>query len=285
MRNKWKGMLFACMLALPSFLPFTVSQPAYAAEAPQKLADDVKVQVNDELVHFPDAQPFVDENHKLLVPARVVADKLGLQVQWEQTGSNIKVTLKDKDNKKALTMTTGQSEVNVNGSVSNNTYEAAALVDGRVYTPFRLIADSFGIQTQWDGSNRIAILGADGKYHAPAWYRQVVKAPVYKQVLNAKATAYTAAPSENGGYGSLDYMGNQLKLGTIAVDPSVIPLGSKVYIEGYSYDGLPSGGMYATATDIGGAINGSHVDIFLPESPAKASNFGVQQVKVYVLGS
>ncbi len=105
------------------------------------------------------------------------------------------------------------------------------------------------------------------------------------KVIEAKATAYTAAPSENGGYGSLDYMGNTLKLGTIAVDPNIIPLGSKVYIEGYNYAGLPTGGMYATATDVGGAIKGNKIDIFVPESPSQASRFGIQQVKVYVLGS
>lgn len=281
--NSFKSMLIACMFALSSFASAAV--PAFAAEAPQKLAQDVKVQVNDALVQFPDAQPFVDENHKLQVPTRIVADKLGLQVQWEPAGSEIKVTL--KNDKKTITMTTGDDSVDIDGKTTPSP-DTIALVDGRVYAPFRLIADTFGIQTQWDGSNRIAILGLDGKYHAPAWYRQAKQAqaaPAFKKVISAKATAYTASPEENGGYASLDYMGNKLKLGTIAVDPSVIPLGSKVYIEGYNYDGLPAGGMYATATDIGGAIKGNHVDIFLPESPAKASNFGVQSVKISLLGS
>ncbi len=59
----------------------------------------------------------------------------------------------------------------------------------------------------------------------------------------------------------------------IAVDPSVIPLGSKVYVEGYGY---------ATAADTGGAIKGNRVDIFVPNEQ-DAVNWGVKNVKVQIL--
>ncbi|PDX96950.1 3D domain-containing protein, partial [Bacillus pseudomycoides] len=58
--------------------------------------------------------------------------------------------------------------------------------------------------------------------------------------LTVEATAYTAHPSENGGtYGGrvLTAMGHDLtanpNMKMIAVDPKVIPLGSKVWVEGY----------------------------------------------------
>ena len=41
----------------------------------------------------------------------------------------------------------------------------------------------------------------------------------------------------------------------IAVDPAVIPLGSRVYVDGYGY---------AVAGDVGGAINGREIDVFIP---------------------
>jgi 3D (Asp-Asp-Asp) domain-containing protein len=104
----------------------------------------------------------------------------------------------------------------------------------------------------------------------------------YSRVINCTASAYTADPSENG-WGPVDSLGNPLHVGTIAVDPSVIPLGSTVYITGYSFDGLPSGGMIAHATDKGSAIHGNRIDIFVPTSPQHASDFGLQQVKVYIL--
>ncbi|MFX3632104.1 MAG: 3D domain-containing protein [Candidatus Pristimantibacillus sp.] len=108
---------------------------------------------------------------------------------------------------------------------------------------------------------------------------------VYKfsEKMQVKATAYSAAASENGKWGAVDYFGNPLKVGTIAVDPKIIPLGTKVYVTGYDHNGLPEGGMVATATDIGGAIKGNRIDIFVPGSSSKASTFGIQNVKVYIL--
>jgi 3D (Asp-Asp-Asp) domain-containing protein len=104
----------------------------------------------------------------------------------------------------------------------------------------------------------------------------------YSRTVSAVASAYTDTPAENGSWGNVDYYGNALKLGTVAVDPNVIPLGSKLYITGYTFDGIPSG-IVATASDIGGAIKGNRVDIFIPSSMGDASNFGLQNVTVYLL--
>ncbi|GFN31194.1 3D domain-containing protein [Paenibacillus xylaniclasticus] len=103
------------------------------------------------------------------------------------------------------------------------------------------------------------------------------------KTVQAKATAYTSAASENGAWGAVDYFGNPLKVGTVAVDPSQIKLGSKLYIVGYDYAGLPSGGMLATASDAGSAIKGNRIDIFVNGTTTQAKKFGIQYVKVYVL--
>lgn len=108
------------------------------------------------------------------------------------------------------------------------------------------------------------------------------KTIAYKTAIKAKATAYTASHEENG-WGPVDYFGNPLKIGTVAVDPKVIPLGTKLYITGYDYNGLPQGGYYATATDTGSAINGYRVDLFVGGSRQQASQFGIQYINVYVL--
>lgn len=59
----------------------------------------------------------------------------------------------------------------------------------------------------------------------------------------------------------------------IAVDPRVIPLGSKVYVEGYGT---------AIAGDTGGSIKGNRIDVFIPSQSA-ASNFGRKQVNITIL--
>ncbi|MFC5702939.1 3D domain-containing protein [Cohnella faecalis] len=105
----------------------------------------------------------------------------------------------------------------------------------------------------------------------------------YSKVIDVKATAYSAAAEENGKWGGVDYFGDALELGTIAVDPKVIPLGTKLYVTGYDFNGLPVGGLVGTAKDAGSAIKGNRIDIFIPGSRSFVSGFGIQNVKVYVL--
>lgn len=62
-------------------------------------------------------------------------------------------------------------------------------------------------------------------------------------------------------------------LSTIAVDPSVIPLGSKVHIEGYGY---------AIASDTGGAIKGNKIDLYM-NSEAECLSFGRRTVTVTII--
>lgn len=94
-----------------------------------------------------------------------------------------------------------------------------------------------------------------------------------KRVIVMQATAYDPTA------GSKTAMGTRARVGAVAVDPKVIPLGSKLYIE--SMDGFPTYG-YATAEDTGGAIKGNRIDLFY-NSNAEANRFGRRNVKVYVL--
>ncbi|MGX5764752.1 cell wall-binding protein EntB [Bacillus cereus] len=100
-----------------------------------------------------------------------------------------------------------------------------------------------------------------------------------KRELTVVATAYTADPSENGTYGGrvLTAMGHDLtanpNMRIIAVDPKVIPLGSKVWVEGYGE---------AIAGDTGSAIKGNRIDVLMG-SKSKAINWGRQTVKVKIL--
>jgi uncharacterized protein YabE (DUF348 family) len=88
------------------------------------------------------------------------------------------------------------------------------------------------------------------------------------------ATAYTAYCN---GCTGVTTSGLNLKanpdLKVIAVDPNVIPLGSKVWVEGYGY---------AVAGDTGGAIKGKKIDLFM-SSKSKAYDFGRKKVRIKVL--
>ncbi|MGZ6434817.1 MAG: 3D domain-containing protein, partial [Pseudobdellovibrionaceae bacterium] len=86
------------------------------------------------------------------------------------------------------------------------------------------------------------------------------------------ATAYS--PESSGDVTRLGYNIKQnpnMKL--IAVDPSVIPLGKKVWVEGYGV---------AVAGDTGGAIHGHIIDVLMPTS-AQARVWGRKTVKIVIL--
>ncbi len=86
------------------------------------------------------------------------------------------------------------------------------------------------------------------------------------RVMMMAASAYSMP-------GSRTATGSVAGRGTIAVDPRVIPLGTKLYIEGYGY---------GVASDVGGAIVGNRIDIHF-DTREQALQFGVRSVKVHIL--
>lgn len=91
---------------------------------------------------------------------------------------------------------------------------------------------------------------------------------------NYKLTFYDPCVACNGNNQALTATGTTLTEGrTIAVDPSIIPLGSRVFIEGY--------GVFI-AEDTGGAIKGNKIDIAV-STHERANELGVQYANVYLL--
>ena len=85
--------------------------------------------------------------------------------------------------------------------------------------------------------------------------------------ISVVATAY----ANPGGYTAT---GAPAGYGDVAVDPSVIPLGTKLYIPGYGY---------GVADDTGGAIQGYRIDLCF-NSVSQAWNYGRHVVRIYILG-
>lgn len=113
---------------------------------------------------------------------------------------------------------------------------------------------------------------------------RVIDGRVVEARLTLRATAYGPSAQDNYPYGATDYYGQPLQPGMVAVDPTRIPLGSRLYITGYQSPDLQAGGFLATALDTGGAIRGNRVDIFMNAGAQAVSNFGVQTVTAYLLG-
>ncbi|USL89491.1 endolysin [Bacillus phage vB_BceH_LY2] len=106
-----------------------------------------------------------------------------------------------------------------------------------------------------------------------------VKQKPQGKTMTMVATAYTASPDENGTYGGrvLTATGFDLTANpnakVIAVDPNVIPLGSKVWVEGYGE---------AMALDTGRLIKNNKIDLLMPNKKV-SSDWGRRTVQVTIL--
>lgn len=92
----------------------------------------------------------------------------------------------------------------------------------------------------------------------------------FKKLLVMEASAYT--PFDDGQSG-ITASGIPARRGIVAVDPRVIPLGTRVYVMGYGP---------ALAADTGGAIKGAKIDLCI-EDYNEAIRFGRRNVEVYIL--
>ena len=90
------------------------------------------------------------------------------------------------------------------------------------------------------------------------------------RVLYVSATAYSA---QDPGNSTRTAAGTLVRRGVIAVDPNVIPMGTRVFIPGYGE---------AVAEDTGGAIKGNHIDIAFDTHKA-ALTFGRKNLEVYIM--
>jgi 3D (Asp-Asp-Asp) domain-containing protein len=95
-------------------------------------------------------------------------------------------------------------------------------------------------------------------------YRQIEAPEPEPMIFEATAYCYTGYRTATGTWPSR---------GTIAVDPEVIPLGSKLHVEGYG-EGI--------AEDTGGAIKGEIIDLYMLDRN-EALSWGRRQVEVKII--
>ncbi|MBO5953106.1 MAG: G5 domain-containing protein [Oscillospiraceae bacterium] len=99
----------------------------------------------------------------------------------------------------------------------------------------------------------------------------------YTSTMQVKATAYTHT---DPGCDFITSTGTTVRIGTVAVDPRVIPYGTRMYI--VANDGSYVYGI-STAEDCGGSIKGNRVDLYYP-THSECIQFGVRNCTIYFLG-
>jgi 3D (Asp-Asp-Asp) domain-containing protein len=129
-------------------------------------------------------------------------------------------------------------------------------------------------QTGWSNAKYLAV---DRAPKSASPYESELAAPMPDvppgaRTFVARTTAYATG---NTGVGTRTATGTPVRWGTVSVDPSYIPFGSALAIDGFD-------GTLFTAEDRGSGVRGSQVDIFFPDS-AVAGKYGQQQRRITVI--
>ena len=114
----------------------------------------LNVFVNGKKVDFPDAQPFVDENERTLVPVRFVSEALNGTVGWDGDTKTAIIT-RGTD---VVSITIGQKSIKVNG-ISKELDTAAIIVEERTFVPLRFVSEALGEKVGWNDATNTANIG------------------------------------------------------------------------------------------------------------------------------
>jgi uncharacterized protein YabE (DUF348 family) len=97
----------------------------------------------------------------------------------------------------------------------------------------------------------------------------------YSKVIKVKSTAYSPTGGRTTAWtaSGRKAVRNPEGYSTIAVDPTVIPYGTKLFVQGYGF---------AIAADCGSAIKGNFIDVFF-NTKREALNWAVKYVNLYIL--
>lgn len=191
-------------------------------------AMNIHVVVDKCSLFFPDQMPYIDSNNSVLVPARIVSEGLGGDVQWDPENGQVVITY---EGDKILLRVNSTQAIIRSGSIERRVDmgTAAVLNNNRVMVPIRFVAEAMGCSVQWQDSTRTVSIE-----------RPIHRMPDQKllEEINRLDTQIGATLSKKDGYQSLkswDTNGVSLKSSGQFTDHvtslSIDDLGDSFYFE------------------------------------------------------
>lgn len=129
------------------------------------VGDKIQITINGQKVIFNDnmGNPFISSTSRTMVPIRIISEKMGFEVSWDQEGK--KATITNGSTTSVLTIGKSTALVN-NKEIAIDTQDGitvdtkAQLIGDRTYVPFRFIAEALGSNVSYervDGVNQVTI--------------------------------------------------------------------------------------------------------------------------------
>ena len=224
-------------------------------------------------------------NYQVSLPMNVQTQD-GMEVKVEHVVENREIYTVDVPYETTYcydpTLAEGEQKVQVAGVTGQTRYEARVKYVNRQEQSRTIIQETV-LQEPVD---EIVVVGTgealNGHADMPAIGDGVIvtadgQVLTYDKVLQIKCTAYTKTDE---GCNDWTATGTLARVGAVAVDPDVIPYGTRMFI--VANDGSYVYGI-ATAEDCGGAIQGNRIDLYY-DTTAECFRFGVRNCSVYILG-
>ena len=121
----------------------------------------IVVKVDGNVITFPDAKPYINEDNRTLVPVRFVSEALNSKVQWEATTQT--VIIYNDTTRVVLQIGQDYAIVNNNTSDTKIAFDTAAVIkDGRTFVPLRFMSQTLGACVQWFSDTSTAVI--DNEY-------------------------------------------------------------------------------------------------------------------------
>lgn len=171
--KKITGFLIVAVLIFSVFTPF-----ASAVEAPS-----VHVVIDNELVPFPDAQPFVKEGEAML-PLYFVGQKLGAEVLWNE--SEYSVTVKTQSD--TIVINFPESKHSSSVTLNNETVSgdiAPFIQNDRTYVSLKFLSDLLNCRITWNGGVNTALITSSG--YSGGYTSEVTENVTTTEVLTIKS--------------------------------------------------------------------------------------------------
>lgn len=242
----------------------TVKTYKTSCKTVKELLSDLKIKVDDDDIVIPDLDTELKSEGKISI---IKVDVKVIEKEVEAPFKTIKKKNKELSHKQSRILVQG---VNGKNKVKCKEYYAGdKLIKEEVIHVESLVKP---IDQVFEEGTKDVFTNDRGDFTA-------------RKAIKMVATAYEAGPRSTGkrpgdkGYG-ITASGARAKRGTVAVDPRVIPLGTKLYIKSLTL-GVPDYG-FAIAQDTGGAIKGNKIDLFM-DTVWECLQFGIRPVMVYIL--
>lgn len=242
----------------------TVKTYKTSCKTVKELLSDLKIKVDDDDIVIPDLDTELKSEGKISI---IKVDVKVIEKEVEAPFKTIKKKNKELSHKQSKILVQG---VNGKNKVKCKEYYAGdKLIKEEVIHVETLVKP---IDQVFEEGTKDVFTNDRGDFTA-------------RKAIKMVATAYEAGPRSTGkrpgdkGYG-ITASGARAKRGTVAVDPRVIPLGTKLYVKSLT-PGVPDYG-FAIAQDTGGAIKGNKIDLFM-DTVWECLQFGRRPVMVYIL--